>query len=51
MTTFHRKRREYVGFSHSELKYVGLHGCVGTINVRVSESSFEECEFTYANDF
>lgn len=33
MDPFHRKRREYAGFFHRELKYVGLHGCVGTINV------------------
>lgn len=31
--TLQRQRKEYMGFSHSELKCVELRGCVGTINV------------------
>jgi len=30
---FKRQKREYLGFSHSDLKYVEFRGCVGSINV------------------
>ncbi|KEH23819.1 putative F-box domain, leucine-rich repeat domain, L domain-containing protein [Medicago truncatula] len=30
---FERQRREYAGFSHNDLKYVELHGCMCAINV------------------
>ncbi|RHN48102.1 putative F-box domain, FBD domain, leucine-rich repeat domain, L domain-containing protein [Medicago truncatula] len=33
MIGLQRKRREYAGFFHNDLKYVELHGCVCTINV------------------
>jgi len=32
MVGFERQRREYAGFSHNDLKYVELRGCVFTIN-------------------
>ena len=30
---FKRQKREYTGFSHNDLKYVELRGCVGSIDV------------------
>jgi len=40
MIGLQRKRREYAGFFHNELKYVELHGCVCTINVIELASHF-----------
>jgi hypothetical protein len=32
MAGFQRKKGEYAGFSHNDLKYVEFHGCVCSIN-------------------
>jgi hypothetical protein len=58
MVEFERQRREYAGFSHNDLKYVELRGCVCTINaielasnILRNANSLQQITFTSRNRF